>query len=99
MKTLSPTEARANMTRLLDQAIAGQSIGITHKGRIIKLQPVPVTEDWAAAEYGLTSEELDRAAENLLKTGEKLLRTRGMSLEELQKTTKRILNKKIRVNS
>jgi len=63
------------MTRLLDQAIAGHSIGITHKGRIIKLQPVPVTEDWATAEYGLTSEELDRAAENLLKTGEKLLRT------------------------
>ena len=73
MKTLSPTEARPNMTRLLDQAIAGHSIGITHKGRIIKLQPVPVTEDWATAEYGLTSEELDRAAENLLKTGEKLL--------------------------
>jgi len=63
------------MTRLLDQAIAGHSIGITHKGRIIKLQPVPVTEDWGAAEYGLTGEELDRAAENLLKTGEKLLRT------------------------
>src|SRR2546422_10553316 len=58
MKTLSPTQARANMTRLLDQAIAGHSIGITHKGRIVKLQPVPVTEDWAAEEYGLTSEQL-----------------------------------------
>ena len=73
MKTLSPTEARANMTRWLDQALAGQSIGITHKGRIVKLQPVPVTEDWAAAEYGLTSEELDRTAENLNQEGQRLL--------------------------
>ena len=63
------------MTRLLDQAIAGQSIGITHKGRIVKLQPVPVTEDWAAEEYGLTSEQLDRAATHLLQTGEDLLKS------------------------
>ena len=63
------------MTRLLDQAIAGQSIGITHKGRIVKLQPVPVTEDWAAEDYGLTSEQLDRAASNLLRTGEDLLKS------------------------
>jgi hypothetical protein len=61
--------------RMLEQAIAGESIGITHKGRIIKLQPVPVTEDWAAEEYGLTSEELDRAASNLLRTGEDLLKS------------------------
>jgi len=61
------------MTRWLDQAIAGQAIGITHKGRIIKLQPVPVTEDWAAEEYGLASGELDQAAANLIKTGEELL--------------------------
>jgi antitoxin (DNA-binding transcriptional repressor) of toxin-antitoxin stability system len=73
MKTLSPTQARSNMTRLLDQAIAGESIGITHKGRIIKLQPVPIIEDWASEEYGLTGEELDRAADNLLKRGDKLL--------------------------
>jgi len=75
MKTLSPTQARANMTRWLDQAIAGESIGITHKGRIVKLQPVPVTEDWAASEYGLTGEELDRAAKNLLKTGDELIKS------------------------
>jgi antitoxin (DNA-binding transcriptional repressor) of toxin-antitoxin stability system len=73
MKTLSPTEVRANMTRWLDQAIAGKSIGITHKGRIVKLQPVPVTEDWAAEEYGLTSAELDVVAANVLKSGEELL--------------------------
>ena len=73
MKTLSPTQARANITHWLDQAIAGQPIGITHKGRVVKLQPVPVTEDWAAEEYGLTGEELDKAAENIIKTGKSLL--------------------------
>jgi antitoxin (DNA-binding transcriptional repressor) of toxin-antitoxin stability system len=73
MKTLSPTEARANMTRWLDQAIAGQSIGITHKGRIVKLQPVPITEDWAAEEYGLTGAELDRAAANLVQLGKEMI--------------------------
>lgn len=75
MKTLSATQARANMTRLLDQAISGQSIGITHKGRIVKLQPVAVTEDWAAEEYGLRSDQLDQAADNLLRTGEDLLKS------------------------
>jgi antitoxin (DNA-binding transcriptional repressor) of toxin-antitoxin stability system len=73
MKTLSPTEARANLTRWLDEAIAGEGIGITHKGRIVKLQPVAVIEDWAAEEYGLTGAELDQAAENLLQAGKKTL--------------------------
>jgi antitoxin (DNA-binding transcriptional repressor) of toxin-antitoxin stability system len=73
MKTLSPTQARANLTHWLDRAIAGQAIAVTHKGRVIKLQPVTVTEDWAAEEYGMTSEELDEAAERLLKKGEALL--------------------------
>jgi antitoxin (DNA-binding transcriptional repressor) of toxin-antitoxin stability system len=77
------------MTRLLDQAIAGESIGITHKGRIIKLQPVPVTEDWAAAEYGLTGEELDQAAANLLNTGEKPLASgETVAWEQLKKRRK-----------
>ncbi|HEV2209184.1 MAG TPA: type II toxin-antitoxin system Phd/YefM family antitoxin [Verrucomicrobiae bacterium] len=75
MKTLSPTQARANMTRWLDEAIAGQSIGITHKGRIVKLQPVEVTEDWASQEYGLSSQELDQAAKALVETGEELLKS------------------------
>jgi antitoxin (DNA-binding transcriptional repressor) of toxin-antitoxin stability system len=89
MKTLSPTQARANMSRWLDQAIAGQAIGITHKGRIVKLQPVPVTEDWAAEEYELTGDELDRAAANLLQTGEALLGSgKTVSWGELKKGRK-----------
>ena len=86
MKTLSPTEVRANMTRWLDQAIAGQSIGITQKGRIVKLQPVPVPEDWAAQEYGLTTAELDRAAANLIKAGDKHLASgKTVSWDDLKK--------------
>ncbi len=76
MKTLSAAEARASLTRWLDRALAGESVGITHKGRIVKLQPVPVAEDWAAADYGLTGEELDRAAANLSRAGEELLAPR-----------------------
>jgi antitoxin (DNA-binding transcriptional repressor) of toxin-antitoxin stability system len=89
MKTLSPTQSRANMTRWLDQAIAGQSIEITHKGRIIKLQPVPVTENWAAEEYGLTGEELDQAAGSLLKKGDALLESgKTISWDEFKKRRK-----------
>jgi len=77
------------MTRWLDQAIAGQSIGITHKGRIIKLQPVPVTEDWAADEYGLTGPELDQASENILRAGKKLIDSgRTVSWNEFKKRRK-----------
>ncbi len=90
MKTLSPTQARANMTRWLDEAIAGKSIGITHKGRIVKLQPVPVTEDWAAAEYQMTGEELDQAASRVLEQGEELLRAgKAVSWEEFKQRRKR----------
>jgi antitoxin (DNA-binding transcriptional repressor) of toxin-antitoxin stability system len=89
MKTLSPTEARANMTRWLDEAIAGKSVGITHKGRIVKLQPVPVMEDWAAEEYGLTAAELDQAAEKVLQAGKKLLRSgQTVAWDEFKKRRK-----------
>jgi antitoxin (DNA-binding transcriptional repressor) of toxin-antitoxin stability system len=80
MKTLSATQARANMTRWLDEALAGRSVGITHKGRIVKLQPVPVTEDWAAAEYGLGGGELDGAAKALMQAGEDILAS-GQAIE------------------
>jgi len=77
------------MTRWLDEAIAGRAIGITHKGRVVKLQPVPVTEDWASEEYGLSSEELDQAAANLIRTGEELLKSgKAVSWNEFKKRRK-----------
>jgi len=74
MKTLSPTAARQNLTKWLDQAIEGKAVAITHKGHVIKLQPVSVVEDWAAEEYGLTGEELDRIGANILRAGEEAIR-------------------------
>ena len=74
MKTLSPTAVRQNLTKWLDQAIEGKAVGITHKGYVIKLQPVPVIEDWASEEYGLTGEELDRISANLVRSGEESIR-------------------------
>ena len=77
------------MTRWLDEAIAGHPVGITHKGRIIKLQPVPVVEDWAAAEYDLSAEELDQAASNLIKSGEALLKSgKAVSWDKFRKGRK-----------
>ena len=84
MKTLSPTAARQNLTKWLDQAIEGKAVGITHKGHVIKLQPVPITEDWAAEEYGLTGEQLDRISINLLHSGEEAIRKgQTRSIKEL----------------
>ena len=74
MKTLSPTAARQNLTKWLDQAIQGKAVGITHKGHVIKLQPVPVIEDWAAEEYDLDGDELDRISAKLLRSGEEAIR-------------------------
>jgi antitoxin (DNA-binding transcriptional repressor) of toxin-antitoxin stability system len=77
------------MTRWLDEAIAGESIGITHKGRIVKLQPVPVTEDWAVEDYGLTGAELDRAAAKLLQNGRELLESgQTVSWDQFKKRRK-----------
>src|SRR5436190_9487311 len=74
MKMLSRTAARQNLTKWLDQAIEGKAVAITHKGHVIKLQPVRVVEDWAAEEYGFTGQELDRISVNLLRSGEEAIR-------------------------
>ncbi len=66
--------ARQNLTKWLDDAIQGKAVGITHKGHVIKLQPIQVVEDWAAEEYGLDAEELDRIAVKLVQSGEEAIR-------------------------
>ena len=61
MVTLSPTEARVNLSSLLRRAANGEDIGIVHNGKIIALRPVTVhSEDYALQEYGVTEAELDR---------------------------------------
>ncbi len=61
MTTLSPTQARVNLSSLLKRAAKGEEIGILHGDKIIALRPVSVhAQDYAMREYGLTEKELDR---------------------------------------
>jgi antitoxin (DNA-binding transcriptional repressor) of toxin-antitoxin stability system len=66
MTTLSPTTARANLTRWLKRAAQGEDIGILCGSQIIALRPVKVyAEDYAQREYGVTSAELDAFTQRL----------------------------------
>jgi hypothetical protein len=59
MKTLTPTEARKNLTHWLKAAKGGQDIGIVYGADIFALRPVPVqAADYAQREYGVTSAQL-----------------------------------------
>ena len=61
MKTLSPTQARSNLSSLLKRAANGEDIGILHGDQVIALRPVTVhSDDYAMREYGVTEKELDR---------------------------------------
>ena len=60
MTTLSPTQARTNLSSLLKRAAQGEDIGILHGDQVIALRPVNVySDDHALQEYGVTEEELD----------------------------------------
>jgi len=61
MTTLTPTSARANLSKLLRRALKGDDIGIVLDGKIIALRPVTVeSTDYAAREYGVTAAEAVR---------------------------------------
>jgi antitoxin (DNA-binding transcriptional repressor) of toxin-antitoxin stability system len=61
MTTLSPTQARVNLTSLLKRAAKGEDIGILHGDTVIALRPVTVhADDYALREYGITEQELNR---------------------------------------
>ena len=61
MTTLSPRQARVNLTSLLKRAAKGEDIGILYGDQIIALRPVTVhSDDYAFREYGVTEKELDR---------------------------------------
>lgn len=61
MTTLSPTQARANLSSLLKRAAKGEDMGILHGDQVIALRPVTVhSDDYALQEYGVTEQELDR---------------------------------------
>ncbi len=72
MKTLSVTTARKNLGHWIARAQRGEDIGILSGEGIVALRPVQVeATDYAEREYGVTSEQLDRAVQRLNEKGEK----------------------------
>ena len=66
METLTPTEARKNLSAILDRALTGEDIGILHHGQIVALRPVKVISvDYALEEYGLTPSEMRNVSTKL----------------------------------
>jgi antitoxin (DNA-binding transcriptional repressor) of toxin-antitoxin stability system len=63
MKTLSITEARANLSAVLERAKKGEEIGIISGNKIVQLKPievVPWEESYLNQEYGVKPEEWER---------------------------------------
>jgi antitoxin (DNA-binding transcriptional repressor) of toxin-antitoxin stability system len=76
MMTLTPTQARVNLSALLSRALKGEDIGILHQGKIIALRQVHVTStDYVETEYGLSTEEWGRVTSHLNEKGKKARRT------------------------
>jgi hypothetical protein len=66
MTTLSPTQARSNLTFWLKKAAEGQDIGILFGNKVIGLRAVEVeSTDYAENEYGVTKAELERFAKRV----------------------------------
>lgn len=63
MKTLSITEARANLSAVLEKAKQGEEIGIISGNQIILLKPTLVVaweDSYVYQEYGVTPEEWEK---------------------------------------
>ena len=63
MKTLTVTAARQNLGAWLKKSLRGEDIGVMIDGAIVAFRQVKVySEDYAAQEYGVTTEELNKFA-------------------------------------
>jgi antitoxin (DNA-binding transcriptional repressor) of toxin-antitoxin stability system len=79
MKTLTITEARKNLSRLLAAAARGQDIGIVCGADIIALRKVEVeSTDYAQREYGATPDEVARLDEAADKRYRQLARSKKL---------------------
>ena len=60
MKTLTITDAKKNLSRVLQAAAKGEDIGIVSGADIIALRKVGVySDDYAQREYGVTPEQVE----------------------------------------
>jgi len=92
MKTLTITEAKKNLHRLLAAAAQGEDIGIICGADVIALRKVEVeSADYAQREYGVTPEQvaaLERATDKRyrkLRSGKKLVAVSAQQLRTLFK--------------
>jgi antitoxin (DNA-binding transcriptional repressor) of toxin-antitoxin stability system len=90
MQTLTITDAKKNLGRLLQAAARGEDIGIVSGASIIALRKVKVeSTDHAEREYGVTREQVEKAERDTdrrhakLKRAGKLAITTHSELREL----------------
>ncbi len=68
MKTLTVTEGRKDLGRILRRVLSGEDIGIVSDGVIVGLRPVEVvSSDYALREYSLSAKELAAAEKAITK--------------------------------
>ena len=89
MKTLTITEAKKNLSRLLTAASRGEDIGIVCGADIIALRKVQVeSTDYAQREYGVTPDQvasLEQATERYYKRLKRSGKLVTVTAEELRK--------------
>ena len=90
MKTLTITDAKKNLGRLLTAAVRGEDIGIICGADIVALRKVSVeSSDYAAREYSATAEQvekLEKATEQRfgkMKRSKKLVSVGARQLREM----------------
>ena len=68
MKTLTVTAARQNLGAWLKRVLRGEDVGVMIDGEIVARRPVKVySADYAELEYGVTTEQRDRAVASIHK--------------------------------
>jgi len=66
MTTITPTQARVNLSSVLRRALKGDDIGIVVGGQVVALRPVEIlSRDYAEREYGLTAAQMKTVAKKL----------------------------------
>lgn len=96
MQTLTITDAKKNLGRLLQAAARGKDIGIISGADIIALRKVEVeSADYARSEYGVTDSQVEDAGQTinqrflrLKKTGKLTITTHDELKELLEKTAR-----------
>jgi antitoxin (DNA-binding transcriptional repressor) of toxin-antitoxin stability system len=89
MKTLTITDAKKNLGRLLAAAARGEDIGIVCGADIVALRKVDIeSTDYAQREYGATGEQvaaLEKATEHRYQRLKRTKKLSSITAQELRK--------------